>query len=101
MGVVDVKIAGKVPAVQTALRTSALGLSLGVRRAARALYEAGIADAGAVLQGEVNAAGWVDIGAAFSAAVFSCLLVWLSHGVSRIPQCLFKHSLGRERLLMF
>lgn len=41
-----------------------------VRGAAGAFHEAGVADAGAVFQSEVDAARWVDIGAAFSAAVF-------------------------------
>jgi hypothetical protein len=41
-----------------------------VRGAAGAFHEAGVADASAVFQGKVDAAGWVDIGATFSAAVF-------------------------------
>ena len=46
-----------------------------VRGAAGAFYEAGVADAGAVFQGEVDAAGWVDIGATFSAAVFGVAII--------------------------
>ena len=40
-----------------------------------ALYEAGVADSGAVFQGEIDAAGWVDIGATFSAAVFGVAII--------------------------
>ena len=41
-----------------------------MRGASRAFHEAGIADAGAVFQREIDATGGINIGAAFSAAVF-------------------------------
>jgi hypothetical protein len=57
------------------------------RGAARAFHEAGVADAGAVFQGEVYAAGRVNIGATFSAAVFVAIvaiIVWFGHGLPRM-----------------
>ena len=43
--------------------------------AACAFYEAGVADAGTVFQGEIDAASGVDIGATFSAAVFVSAII--------------------------
>ena len=59
--------------------------------AACAFYEAGVADAGAVFQGEIDAAGGVDIGATFSAAVFVsaiiAVIVWYGHWIpSDVPR---------------
>ena len=59
-----------------------------MRGAAGAFHEAGVADASAVFQGEVNAPSRVDIGATFSAAVFIvaiiAIIVECGHGFPRM-----------------
>jgi hypothetical protein len=49
--------------------------------ASRTLNEAGIANARAILQREVDAPGGINIGAAFSAAIFVSVVTWLGHDV--------------------
>jgi hypothetical protein len=59
-----------------------------------AFHEAGVADAGAVFQGEIDAAGRVDIGATFPAAVFVLGFARSWHWFLEISCLLFKHSFG-------